>query len=129
MVHPVYPLLEKDNRLFDRHHGNFPAALSGDHLRRGSVIVPGKDKSKSYTVVGHDMLSAHLPGCSFYTLRPPRGRMEESDFTRMNNSFVFDSEESYEIWEEWRDETFHPADERRKQCANEGWSEMDTATY
>lgn len=129
MVYSVYSLLEKDNRLFDRYHGDFSAALSSDHLRRGFVIVPEKDKSKSYTVVSHDMLFTHFPGCSSYTLRPLRGRMEESDFTRMNNFFVFDSKNSYEVWEEWRDETFHPSDEWRKQCANEGWSEMNTATY
>lgn len=125
MIHSVYSLLEKDNQRFDRYHGNFSAALSSDYLRRGFIIVPEKNKSKSYTVVSHDMFSAHFPGCSFYTLSPLRGRMEESDFTRMNNFFVFDSKESYEIWEEWRDEAFHPADEWRKQCANKGWSEMD----
>ena len=125
MVHSVYSLLEKDDRLFDRYHGDFSAALSSDHLRRGFVIVPEKDKSKSYTVVSHDMLFTHLPGCSFYTLRPIRGRMEESDFTRMNNFFVFDSEESYEIWEEWRDRLFSREDECAHECANRRWSEMN----
>lgn len=125
MIYSVYSLLEKDNRLFDRYRDDFSAALSSDYLRRGFVIVPEKNKSKSYIVVSHDMLSTYFPGCSFYTLKPLVGRMEESDFTRMNNFFVFDSVKSHEIWEEWRDETFHQADEWRKQCANEGWSEMN----
>lgn len=101
MIHSVYSIVGRDDRLFDRYRTSFSAALSSDYLRRGFVIVPEKDKGKSYIVVNHDVSSTHSPGCPFYTLKPLVRRMDESDFTKMNRSFVFGSEKSYETWEEW----------------------------